>query len=53
MLFDYLAEKHSVSNSTVSSAALSSSHDSCVNLALFQGAGGRGGTETLNDFPKP
>lgn len=43
MLFDYLAEKHGVSNSTVSSAASSSSHDSCMNSALFQGAGGRGG----------
>lgn len=45
MLFDYLAEKHSVSNSTISSLAPSSSHDSCVNSALFQGAGGRGGAE--------
>lgn len=35
MLFDYLAEKHSVSNSTISSLAPSSSHDSCVNSALF------------------
>lgn len=42
MLFDYLAEKHGVSNST---GAPCSSHDSCVNSALFQGAGGRGGAE--------
>lgn len=45
MLFDYLAEKHGVSNSTDSTAALCSSHDFCVNPALFQGASGRGGAE--------
>lgn len=45
MLFDYLAEKHGVSNSTDSTGAPCSSHDSCVNSALFQGAGGRGGAE--------
>lgn len=45
MLFDYLADKHGVSNSTVSSTVLRSSHDFFVNSALFWGANGRGGPE--------